>query len=452
MRESSPPEATLASGRGVVPAWPATRNSADSTPNDCGASVATSSTSKRPPAMPSCCIVRVTAAANLGAAARRAAETRRASASYAVRAESAARSSASRSAAASSSLSSACHCAAAPAGRPADGDGAAPASPTPRGAPRARAAGPDRARRDRGSRPACAPRPAAAPARPAAPRSGRRDARRIRRRPGARRWRGRRASRRSRRPPTIASSASRAASSSDWPWARRVCSASSSAHSSAPGASLATSPICQASRSRSRSRSPCFSRAQRERLGRRTPRRPERRQRRGVDLRVRVEQGAHRGRARQPLPGVLAVDVDEQVGRLAQLRDRRAAAVDPRPALALRVDRAAQQHAAGVAGIGVEAGVGEPWRERRRHVELGADLGTRRAFAHDAGVAAAAERELERVDEDRLAGAGLAAQHRQARRELDLERVDDDEVADRETMQHRLTTPDAQCSLPRRVA
>ena len=82
-------------------------------------------------------------------------------------------------------------------------------------------------------------------------------------------------------------------------------------------------------------------------------------------------------------------------------------------------------------------------------------------FAHDAGVAAAAERELERVDEDRLAGAGLAAQHRQARRELDLERVDDDEVADRETVQHAPDprgsdglpqTPDAQCSLPRSVA
>ena len=176
---------------------------------------------------------------------------------------------------------------------------------------------------------------------------------------------------------------------------------------------------------------------QRKRLGRRAPGRPERGQRRGVDLRVRVEQGAHRGRARQPLPGVLAVDVDEQVGRLAQLRDRRAAAVDPRPALALRVDRPAQQHAAGIAGIGVEAGVGEPRCERGRDVELGAHLGARRPFADDAGVAAAAERELERVDEDRLAGAGLAAQHRQPRRELDLERVDDDEVADRETVQHR---------------
>ena len=76
MRDSSPPEATLPSGRGVVPAWPATRNSADSRPNDCGASVASSATSNRPPAMPSCCIERVTAAASLGAAARRAAEIR----------------------------------------------------------------------------------------------------------------------------------------------------------------------------------------------------------------------------------------------------------------------------------------------------------------------------------------------------------------------------------------
>ena len=131
------------------------------------------------------------------------------------------------------------------------------------------------------------------------------------------------------------------------------------------------------------------------------------------------------------------MDVDEQVGRLAQLRDRRTAAVDPRAALALRVDRSAQQHAAGVAGIGVEAGVGEPRRERGRDVELGAHLGTRGPFSHDAGVAAAAERELERVDEDRLAGAGLPAQHRQPRREVDLERVDDDEVADGEAMQHR---------------
>ena len=32
MRASSPPEATLASGRGATPAWPATRNSTCSSP------------------------------------------------------------------------------------------------------------------------------------------------------------------------------------------------------------------------------------------------------------------------------------------------------------------------------------------------------------------------------------------------------------------------------------
>ena len=72
--------------------------------------------------------------------------------------------------------------------------------------------------------------------------------------------------------------------------------------------------------------------------------------------------------------------------------------------------------------LGVEAGFVEPGGERGGRVELGADLGARRAFAHHAGVAAAAERELQRVDEDRLAGAGLAGEHREAAVELDLER------------------------------
>ena len=109
-----------------------------------------------------------------------------------------------------------------------------------------------------------------------------------------------------------------------------------------------------------------------ERLGRDAPRRPMCRKRPGVDLRVRVEEGAHGRRARQPLPRMLAMNVDEQFGRIAQLRNRRAAAVDPRAALAVRVDRPAQQHAAGVAVVRVEARVVEPGGERRGYVELGA--------------------------------------------------------------------------------
>ena len=42
----------------------------------------------------------------------------------------------------------------------------------------------------------------------------------------------------------------------------------------------------------------------------------------------------------------------------------------------------------------------------------------------------------ERVEQDRLAGAGLAGQHREAGIELDVERFDDDEIADRQRAQH----------------
>ena len=234
----------------------------------------------------------------------------------------------------------------------------------------------------------------------------------------------------------IASSASRAASSSDWPCARRVCSASSSAHSSAPGASFATSPICQASRSRSRSRSPCFSRASASDW---------------VAARQ-ADQSAASGAA--------------SICACASSRARTAGArVSPCQACWpwMSTSRsAASRSCAIVAPLPLIHARLLPWASIVRRSSMrpaspasaskpasashGASAGgtsnsaltSARAapFAHDAGVAAAAERELERVDQDRLAGAGLAAQHRQPRRELDLERVDDDEVADRETVQH----------------
>ena len=50
----------------------------------------------------------------------------------------------------------------------------------------------------------------------------------------------------------------------------------------------------------------------------------------------------------------------------------------------------------------------EPACHRFMRREFGGDVGARFARAHDARVAARAEREGEGVDEDRLAGAGLA--------------------------------------------
>ena len=172
-----------------------------------------------------------------------------------------------------------------------------------------------------------------------------------------------------------------------------------------------------------------------DRIGRGAPARPGGGERRGVDMRLGVEQLAHGGGARQPLPGMLAVDLDQMLGHLAQLRHGRRAAVDPGAALALRIDHPPHQQRI-VGRDGVEAGRFQPAGKARRPVELGADLGPRRALAHHAGVAAAAEGELQRVDQDRLAGAGLAGEHGEARAEVEFERRHDHEIAQREASQH----------------
>ena len=88
------------------------------------------------------------------------------------------------------------------------------------------------------------------------------------------------------------------------------------------------------------------------------------------------------------------------------------------------------------AHAGLEAGVVEPRRKARRRVELGTDLGARGTFAHHQRIAAAAERELQRIDQDRLAGTGLAGQHRKAAVELDFKCGHDDEIAQGESAQH----------------
>src|SRR5690606_4675867 len=69
--------------------------------------------------------------------------------------------------------------------------------------------------------------------------------------------------------------------------------------------------------------------------------------------------------------------------------------------------------------------------------EAGGDVGAGRALAHRAGVGPCAEREAERIDQDGLAGAGLARQDAEALAELDLGRIDDDEVAQSNAFQHR---------------
>ena len=86
-----------------------------------------------------------------------------------------------------------------------------------------------------------------------------------------------------------------------------------------------------------------------------------------------------------------------------------------------------------------------PWEQNLATVpiaELGArlrhhqDLGPGGAFTHQRRVSPIAQRQLQRVDEDRLAGASLPRQHGKARLEVQLELTDDDDIAKRKTTQH----------------
>ena len=149
--------------------------------------------------------------------------------------------------------------------------------------------------------------------------------------------------------------------------------------------------------------------------------------------RLAVEQGALRFAFQQRLMRMLAVDVDQHVAQLAQLRGGGGDAVDIRFRAARIVDHAAQQGAAVIVGkfIGHQPGL--------RHLadgKIGRDVGLGRAFAHHAGVAAPAQRQRQRIDQDGLAGACFAREHAEAGGKLQLDGIDNDKIADGQCMEH----------------
>ena len=78
-----------------------------------------------------------------------------------------------------------------------------------------------------------------------------------------------------------------------------------------------------------------------------------------------------------------------------------------------------------------------------RQFEHRGDLPLRLPLAHQRGVAARAQGERERIEQDRFAGAGLAGQHGKALGEIEIELVDQDDVPDGKARQHadRLPVP-----------
>ncbi len=131
---------------------------------------------------------------------------------------------------------------------------------------------------------------------------------------------------------------------------------------------------------------------------------------------------------------MLAVDLDQRgADRLQGLHADRLV-VDEGAGAAVGKLHAAQNHLAGV----VEAVFGEDLRGRMAlgDVESRGHLALLRAMAHQARIAAAAERQREGIEQDGFARAGLAGQHREATGEFDIEPFDQDDVTDRQTRQH----------------
>ncbi len=142
-----------------------------------------------------------------------------------------------------------------------------------------------------------------------------------------------------------------------------------------------------------------------------------------------VEQLQLRGGPQQRLMRVLAVHVDQVLTELAQLRQGHRRAVDKGLAASRSVDRAAREQQAIVARQVVSC---QPLLDDLAGTKRGGDLGALRPLAHDIRITALAQRQQQRVNQNRFSRSGFAAQHRKPRREIQFEGLDDHEIADRQ--------------------
>ena len=154
----------------------------------------------------------------------------------------------------------------------------------------------------------------------------------------------------------------------------------------------------------------------------------------GVQAAVRIDQRAVRGRIGQRALVVLAVDLDQRRGERAQGLHAHALVVDVGAGASVgELDPAEDQLVADLDVLALEqrmGGVSGRKLEHRGHLAL------RLAVADEAAVAARAERQRQRVEQDRLARAGLSGEDRQAGREFEIQLIDQNHVADGEAREH----------------
>jgi len=150
---------------------------------------------------------------------------------------------------------------------------------------------------------------------------------------------------------------------------------------------------------------------------------------------VRIEQAAMGAGIDQRPIIVLAVDLDQRGTERAQHLHADRLVVDEGAGAAVGKLHAAQDQL--VLGRDVVRRQNRVRRMVAGNVEGGGDLPLLHALAHQSGVAAGAKRQREGVEQDRLARAGLAGEHRQAGGEIDIEPLDQDDIADGQAGEHR---------------
>ncbi len=131
---------------------------------------------------------------------------------------------------------------------------------------------------------------------------------------------------------------------------------------------------------------------------------------------------------------VLAVDLDQRRAERPQRLHAHRLVVDEGAGAPVGKLRAAQDQFV----VRLNAVVGGERADRMvaRQLEGGGHLPLLGAVAHQGGVAARAERQRKGVEQDRLAGAGLAREHGKPVGKIDVEPIDQDDVADRKPGEH----------------
>ena len=147
---------------------------------------------------------------------------------------------------------------------------------------------------------------------------------------------------------------------------------------------------------------------------------------------------------------MLAVDLRQRFADGSQNLQRYLLAVEIGPRLTLaREDTANDEFVVGLDALLLEQ------REQRLgcrvDLEGRGDLGAIGAVPDGLGTAASAHRELQRIDQDGLSGAGFAGEYGEPSREVDFDGIDDGEVSDVQVRQHTcrgVSAPYRNCAGP----